>query len=96
MQVKVFCNNDDIGMPLQSDYKKAASDFTKRLRKEIKKNQGRKIVLPTEEAKTTAGRSRSSGYNARGSVLSAEDSFVDGSGVIGPLRAVQTPRDEWG
>ena len=96
MQVKVFCNNDDIGMPLQSDYKKAASDFTRRLRKEIKKNQGKKPAPPTEEAKTAVDRSRSLGYKAGGSVLSAEDSFVDGSGVIGPLRSIQPAGDDWG
>ena len=81
MQVKVYSNADEVGSSLQSDYKKAASDFMKGLKKEIKKNAGKK---ETKETRRSVG-----------SLLSpTEELGKDESGVIGPLRSVQTPIDE--
>ena len=86
MQVKVYSNADEVGLALQSDYKKAASDFMKGLKREIKKNAGRKA-----EATRSSTTRRS-----RGSLLAPgmEELGKDESGVVGPLRSVQTPFDD--
>lgn len=82
MQVKVYSNADEVGLALQSDYKKAASDFMKGLRKEIRRNAGSK------ETRTTR-------RSAAGSLLSPIEELGKGeSGAIGPLRSVQTPVDD--
>lgn len=81
MQVKVYSNADEVGLALPSDYKDAASDFMRGLKKEIKKNAGRKETRMTRRS--------------RGSLLSApEELGRDESGVVGPLRSIQTPIDD--
>ena len=94
MQVKVYSNADEVGLALQSDYKKAASDFMKGLKREIKKNAG---AGRRDGARGTMTR-RSGGAAAGGGSSSllapTEELGKDESGVVGPLRSVQTPLDD--
>ena len=39
LQITVYCNNDDLTTPLQSDYKKAITEFTKKLREKLGKTR---------------------------------------------------------
>jgi hypothetical protein len=97
LQVTVFCNNDDITMPLQSDYKKAMNEFTKKLAKEVRKNQLRHSPGLADAVRAKAEDARLSGTLSESSTLSSESGWVDGSGVIGPLRSALTPDDAfWG
>ncbi len=97
LQITVFCNNDDITMPLQSDYKKAMNEFTKKLAKEVRKNQLGPFSTSSDTVRPRTEDSRLSGTLSESSASSYETGFVDGSGVVGPLRSALTPDDAfWG
>lgn len=96
-QITVFCNNDDFTMPLQSDYKKAMNEFTKKLAIEVKKTQKRGSLPVPDTVRARTEDFLHSGTLSEGAVVSSEGGFVDGSGVIGPLRSALTPDDAfWG
>lgn len=104
MQVKVYSNADEVGLAVQSDYKKAASNFMKGLKREIKNNAGagrkdgaRGMMMTRTRSGSAAGGGGIGGGGGSGSLLApsnTEELGKDESGVVGPLRSVQTSLDD--